>query len=227
MQHSKESNLKTGGIVVTFVIVILFGVYFIGKNQKLFNDTFRLCAVFPDMGGLQIGDKVRFDGINIGEIEGVNLLSDTSVMVYFLIDEDKHKFIKKRSTAMITSEGLMGSKTLSILPADFANPPVNPDDTLVSVKPISVDDILVNIQSTANNAKLIAENFSAITGKMDKGKGMVGKLMHDKKFSKNLDTAVFNFKHVKEDLGGDEKEEPEKKDKKLFRLFRKKHGKLE
>jgi phospholipid/cholesterol/gamma-HCH transport system substrate-binding protein len=227
MQKSKQFKIRLGASVVAAAIILLGSIYYISKNQDIFVDSFRLCAVFPSMGGLQIGDKVRFDGIDIGTVDGVRIVNDSSVIIYFLIEEQMQPFIKRGSSAMISAEGLMGSKTLSILPNAMDNRPVQPDDTLTSLQPVSVDDIINNIKITAGNAQLIAQNVAYISTKMKGGKGMVGKMMYDKRFSRNLDTAMTNFKGAQSNLEQTEESVPAEnggeKIKKGFHPFRKKN----
>ena len=77
---------------------------------------FVLSGVFKDVAGLQAGNNVRFSGINVGTVENISIVSDTSVRVEILIDESTRKFIKKDAVASIGSEGLMGNKILIINP---------------------------------------------------------------------------------------------------------------
>ena len=96
--------------------VFIAGIYFIGEGQQLFRSTFRISGVFKDVAGLQPGNNVRFSGINVGVVDNISIISDSSVRVEILIDDDTRKFIKKDAVASIGSEGLMGNKILIITP---------------------------------------------------------------------------------------------------------------
>ena len=103
MKKNSTNKIKLGIFVSLGLVVLILAIYFIGEKQLLFKNTFRLSAVFEDVGGLQIGNNVRLSGINIGTVENISLISDTSVSVEVLIDENTRKFIKKDAVASIGS----------------------------------------------------------------------------------------------------------------------------
>jgi phospholipid/cholesterol/gamma-HCH transport system substrate-binding protein len=86
MKKNSTNKIKLGIFVSLGIAVLILAIYFIGEKQQLFRSTFRLTGVFKDVGGLQIGNNVRLSGINIGTVENVSLISDTSVRVEVLID---------------------------------------------------------------------------------------------------------------------------------------------
>ena len=101
MKFTAANKIKLGIFVSVGVVVLILAIYFIGEKQQIFRSTFRLTGVFKDVGGLQIGNNVRLSGINVGTVENVSLISDTSVRVEVLIDEDTRQFIKKDAVASI------------------------------------------------------------------------------------------------------------------------------
>jgi phospholipid/cholesterol/gamma-HCH transport system substrate-binding protein len=116
MKNSIANKIKLGMFISLGIAVLIITIYFIGERQQLFRNTFHLSGVFKDVAGLQAGNNVRLSGINVGTVENISLVSDTSVRVDFIIDENTRKFIKKDAVATIGSEGLMGNKVLIITP---------------------------------------------------------------------------------------------------------------
>src|SRR5664280_2813890 len=116
MKKNTSNKIKLGIFTSLGIAVLILGIYFIGERQQLFRSTFRVSGVFKDVAGLQAGSNVRFSGVNVGTVENISIVSDTSVRVAILIDESTRKFIKKDALASIGSEGLMGNKILIIIP---------------------------------------------------------------------------------------------------------------
>lgn len=116
MKKNSSNKIKLGIFVSFGLVALIIAVYFIGEKQLLFKNTFHLTGVFEDVGGLQAGNNVRLSGINIGTVESISLVSDTTVRVEIVIDESSRKFIKKDAVATIGSEGLIGNKVLVINP---------------------------------------------------------------------------------------------------------------
>lgn len=94
-----------------FLIAVL---YLIGAKRSLFSDTFKISAEFYNVNGLMSGNNVRFSGINVGTVESVNIVSDSSVLVVMLIEDKVKSYIKKNSVATVGTDGLMGNKLINI-----------------------------------------------------------------------------------------------------------------
>ena len=142
MKKDTSNKIRLGIFISLGIAVFIFGIYFIGERQQLFRGTFRVSGVFKDIAGLQAGDNVRLSGINVGTVENISIVSDTSVRVEIVIDESTRKFIKKDAVASIGSEGLMGNKILVITPGTGEKMEIENNDTLETVQPINMDDIL-------------------------------------------------------------------------------------
>src|SRR4030042_3712570 len=99
MKKSTGNKIKLGIFISIGIVVFIFALYFIGERQQLFRSTFRLSGVFKDVAGLQAGNNVRLSGINVGTVENIVLVSDSSVRVEIIIDESTRKFIKKDAVA--------------------------------------------------------------------------------------------------------------------------------
>jgi phospholipid/cholesterol/gamma-HCH transport system substrate-binding protein len=60
--------------------------------------------------------------------------------------------------------------------------------------PISLDDMLLKLKNTTDNAALITDDLAAIMGNIRSGKGTIGKLFMDTVFADNLDKTIVNVK---------------------------------
>ncbi|MDZ4664064.1 MAG: MlaD family protein [Bacteroidota bacterium] len=194
MKKQNGNKIKLGIFVSIGLLLFIVAIYFIGKKQQLFNSTIKLSALFKDISGLQVGNNVRFSGINVGTVENIVIVTDTTVMIDMIIDKKTKKFIKKNAKAVIGTDGLMGNKIVLILPGTGAEKEIEDNDFVTSVKPISMDDILLKLKITGDNAANITEDLSVITQNIRSGKGTIGKLFMDTVFAENIDQTIINIK---------------------------------
>jgi phospholipid/cholesterol/gamma-HCH transport system substrate-binding protein len=206
MKKDTGNKIKLGIFISIGMSAFILGVYFIGQRQQLFRSTFHISGVFQDVGGLQEGNNVRLSGINVGTVENISMVSDTSVRVDMLIDESTRKFIKKDAVAKIGTEGLMGNRIVIITPGTGRRAEIEDDDTVITVQPINLDELLASVKNTIDNASDITNDLSRITGNIESGKGTVGRLLMDHTLAQNVDSTLTNLKegsvNLKKGLSG-------------------------
>ena len=195
MKKTTGNKTKLGILVFTSIILFIVGIYFIGQKQQLFSSTFHISGIFKDVSGLQVGNNIRFSGINVGIIEAINQITDTTVRVDMVIDEQTRKFIKKNAKAIIGSDGLMGNKIMLIIPGPAGEKELEDNDIIETSQPVSMDDILLNLKIAGDNAALITDDLAVIMGNIRSGKGTIGKLFMDTIFADNLDQTIRNIEH--------------------------------
>lgn len=195
----KESGFtwKLGMFVMIGLALFAITIYFVGKQKNMFGSTFRLRAQFKTVSGLKVGNNVRFSGINIGTVEGIDLISDTSVMVNVVIRKAVQQFIKTDARASIGSDGLMGDKVFTIIPGhssdSTAKTTVNDGDLIATKNAIEMDDIMTSMKTSVDNAGVITAQLAQFTTKMNNGNGALSKLMTDQEFGNSLKGTLTNL----------------------------------
>ena len=194
MQKSNNNKIRLGIFVSLGLVLFITGIYFIGEKQQLFSNTFQISGIFRDISGLQVGNNVRFSGINVGVIDNIEMIADTAVKVDFIIDEKARKFIKRDAKAIIGSDGLMGNKIVMITPGTTGKKEIQNNDFIATSVPVSMDDILLKLKVTSSNAANITDDLSTIMSNIRSGKGTIGKLFMDTVFAQNIDQTVVNIR---------------------------------
>jgi len=194
MKKKISHKVRLGIFVSLGILIFILAIYFIGEKQQLFRSTFRLSGVFKDVAGLQVGNNVRLSGINVGTIDNITIISDTSVRVIILVDENTRQFIKKDAVAGIGSEGLMGNKVLVISPGTGGEKTIENDDVIATSQPIDVDDIMKSLKSTMDNTAYITGDLAKIATNIESGKGTIGRLMMDKTWRQDIQSTIINLK---------------------------------
>jgi len=194
MKKDTSNRMRLGIFISVGIVIFTAAIYFIGERQQLFRSTFRLSGVFKDVAGLQIGNNVRLSGINVGTVDNITIISDTTVKVEILIDEKARKFIKKDAIASIGSEGLMGNKALVISPGTGDKKRIEDNDVMKTSPPLSMDDILLTVKTSMENTASITNDLALITKNIQEGKGTIGRLIMDKSWREDFEITFTNLK---------------------------------
>jgi phospholipid/cholesterol/gamma-HCH transport system substrate-binding protein len=194
MKPSGRNGWKLGLFVSLTAALFISGIYFVGNRQQLFSSTFKVSGIFRTIDGLQVGNNVRFSGINVGVIQAIEQISDSTVEVDMLINEHSRRFIKKNAKAIIGSDGLMGNKIMLITPGTSGEPIIANNDFIATSRPINMDEILLKVKVTSDNAAAITDNLAVITTSIREGKGTIGKLFMDSVFAETVGQALINIK---------------------------------
>lgn len=197
MDNKQTGNRIRLGIFVSIAIALfIFVIYFIGNRQNLFTKTFQISGIFKDLGGLQVGNNVRFTGMNVGTINAVEIISDSTVKVDMIIKKHVQKFMREDAIATIGSEGLMGNKVINLLAGTPGKPNIKDGGTVETIAAVSIDAIMKNLEVTTLNAAGITNDISVLTYNMRTGKGVIGKLFIDTALANTLDKTLVNAKNA-------------------------------
>ena len=191
MKATPSQKLKIGIFTFVGIVVLIFAVFFIGNQKSLFSSTIQLSGIFKNVNGLQVGNNVRFAGINVGVVDDIQILNDTAVKVVLNIDNDVKKFIKTDAKMNIGSDGLMGDKLMVISPGGANTTTMVKDgQQIAAVNPIDVDKIITKVTRMADDAGTLINSLSQIVGKINNGKGSIGRLLNNDKMARNMESTV-------------------------------------
>jgi phospholipid/cholesterol/gamma-HCH transport system substrate-binding protein len=191
MKTTSGQKIKIGIFALAGLTVLVLTVFFIGNKKSLFSATFNVHGLFKNVNGLQVGNNVRFAGINVGVVQDIQIITDSSVNVILTLNESVRKFIKKDAKLSIGSDGLMGDKLVIIAPGGgTSNEPVKGGDQLAVVNPYDVDKIISKFTKIADNAGDLVEGLTSIVNKVNSGKGSIGRLLNNDRMARNMENTV-------------------------------------
>ena len=194
MKSNSGQNLKLGILIVAGLTIFTLGVYFIGNKQNLFGDSIMLSSVFKNVNGLQLGNNVRYSGVNVGTVKNIKFLNDTAICVDMLIDRESGNLIKHSSLATINSDGLVGSMVLNILPnSEVSSRTIKEGDTLESLSQVATADMLNTLNQTNENAALLTADLLKITNSINAGEGVLGDLLKNETLAQNIQESAENL----------------------------------
>jgi len=108
--HTQKFKIRLGLFIAGGLALFVFAIFIIGKQKNLFNPVFKLTTTFYNVSGLQVGNNIRFSGINVGTVDNIVIINDSTVKVDMLVKKDVRQFIKSDCEVAIGSEGLIGDR---------------------------------------------------------------------------------------------------------------------
>lgn len=193
-RESTSQQLRLGIFVILGLLVFIATVYFIGSKQNIFGKTITISARFNNVSGLQSGNNVRYSGINVGTVRSISMINDTIICVEMMIEADIVPHIKKNAVATITSDGLVGSMIVNVVPGKGESHIIAAGDEIQSYSRIRTDDILNTLNVTNENAALLTVDLLKITKEITAGKGTIGTLLNDTLMSKDIKKSLQHLK---------------------------------
>lgn len=198
-------EVKVGLVFLVSIAILIWGFNFL-KGTSLFTGKRLLYAVYNKVDGLEKANKVKVNGLNIGQVSNLSFMEGSSkIVAEFYIKSDIN--IPRNSVARIYGTDLLGSKAVEIILGDsekFAES----GDTLKSemesslkdqlseqVEPLkkkalvlinSVDSIMTVIQSMFNE-----NTRSSLASSLENIRNTLGNL---ESASSNIDTILISGK---------------------------------
>jgi len=192
--HSQKFKIRLGLFIAGGLALFVFAIFIIGKQKNLFNPVFKLTTTFYNVSGLQVGNNIRFSGINVGTVDNIVIINDSTVKVDMLVKKDVKQFIKSDCEVAIGSEGLIGDRLLIITQGSTDAPVVKEGQYLASAEPVELDAIMASLQVTALNAAIISDQLAEIMVNVNSGEGAIGRLIQDTTMANNLSETMMNIK---------------------------------
>lgn len=192
--HTQKFKIRLGLFIAGGLALFVLAIFIIGKQKNLFNPVFKLTSTFYNVSGLQVGNNIRFSGINVGTVDKITIINDSTVRVDMLVKKEVKQFIKSDCEVAIGSEGLIGDRLLIITQGSADAGLAKEGAELSSAEPVETDAIMASLQVTAGNAEIISQQLAEIMVKINNGNGTIGRLIQDSTFAENMNQTLLNLK---------------------------------
>ena len=192
---SRTRALLTIGFVLAIVAASATGVVLVANRQWRLKPTFLVRADFATIGGLNVGDRVRIQGMDAGVVERIAAppAPGGSVTLWFRIDERLHSVVRADAKAQIASQGVVGAKVVEIRPGK-PDAPTLPDSGRIAAEAVpELSDLIRDASSALKRVDAVADSaqrglveINAIATSIREGKGSLGRLVQDEEAYRKL-----------------------------------------
>lgn len=198
--HTEKFKVRLGLFIIGGLTLFVLAIFIIGKQQNLFNPVFKLSTTFRNVSGLQVGNNVRFSGINVGTVDNIQIIDDSTVWVDMLVKKNVQPFIKSDCGVSIGSEGIIGNRLISISSGSPNAPIAKDGEQLASKEPVETDAIIASLHTSSANVEDITQELAEIMTNINRGEGALGRLIQDPTIAENISQTIENFKKSSEGL---------------------------
>jgi phospholipid/cholesterol/gamma-HCH transport system substrate-binding protein len=126
VKYTKE--VKTALLAIVAILLFIFGYSFL-KGKNWFDSSRTFYAVYNDVEGLTPSSPVTINGLKVGNVTKIGFL-DTSGRLVVTFSVDNSFPFSEESVAQIYGGGLIGGKSLAILPKYEQGKTAQSGDTL-------------------------------------------------------------------------------------------------
>lgn len=138
MKISKEIKVALLGIAA--IVILFFGYDFL-KGSTIFSKSNTYYVVYDNVDGLTISNPVFLNGIQVGHVKDLRLLTDRANMVRVDIEVRKDLQIGDSTIASLGNADLLGSKAITLFLKNNSKQ-YNGGEELISYKETSITDML-------------------------------------------------------------------------------------
>jgi phospholipid/cholesterol/gamma-HCH transport system substrate-binding protein len=171
--------LILGAVVLVALTLAVVGLFAVGSRPWRGGGSFQVCAAFPDIGGVEVGTRVRVQGIDAGEVEAVELPESVGgpVKLHLRLDGRVRQLVRSDARVQVISEGMFGGKVVRILPGSPSAAPVGEDALLAS---LPTPDLSEGLTQAADKLNRVLGQTEATFRKINQGEGTIGQLVVNK-----------------------------------------------
>jgi phospholipid/cholesterol/gamma-HCH transport system substrate-binding protein len=176
---SKRQALALGTVILLGLVLAGLGLFAVGSRGWLGQDALQVQVSFREIRGVEVGTRVRIQGMDAGEVVGITPPSAPAepVLLRLRIRGTYRHLVRQNSRVQIVSEGMIGGKVLEIHGPSLAKLEPGQSSTPEDNGPAD-ENTLLRGDAPPELSDVLAQMRGTLEGLQD-GKGTLGKLAQD------------------------------------------------
>jgi phospholipid/cholesterol/gamma-HCH transport system substrate-binding protein len=201
----KWSELKVGLTVLAASTTLAILIMLMSGTGGLFTSKIVLKSYFDNAGGLREGAPVRLQGVDIGNVSKIRVVSDpsrklTPVEVTLKVSTRYLSNLRKDSVTLLSTAGVLGETYIDIDSSVAKGPQVEEGDILTTRDTPQIEDVVRASQGTLQNLDALLKRLDRIIAFVESGQGSIGKLIYDPALYNKLNSTVAEFQNLVTDV---------------------------
>ena len=197
----KWSQLKVGLTVLIASITLAVLIFLMSGTGGFFTKKITLVSYFDNAGGLLVGAPVRLQGVDIGNVAGIRVVSDKDkqqnpVEVTMKVSTKFHESLRRDSQSALSTAGVLGETYIDIDSSQARGSEVRQGDVLSTRGTPDLQDVVRASQGTLQNLDALLKRLDRIVAFVESGQGSIGKLIYDPALYNRLNATVTQFQGV-------------------------------
>jgi phospholipid/cholesterol/gamma-HCH transport system substrate-binding protein len=199
----KWSQLRVGLTVVFASVTLAVLIFLMSGTGGFLTRKIVLKSYFDNSGGLRVGAPVRLEGVDIGNVTSIRIVSGhplAPVEVTMKVNTKYAFNLRKDSVTTLNTAGVLGETYVDITSAGAKGPEAVDGDTLATREHPDIQDVVRASQSTLQNMDALLKRLDRIVAFVESGQGSIGKLIYDPGLYDRLNTTVGEFKGIVDEI---------------------------
>jgi phospholipid/cholesterol/gamma-HCH transport system substrate-binding protein len=201
----KWSEMKVGLTVLAASITLGILILLMSGTGGVLTRKITLKSYFDNAGGLREGAPVRLQGVDIGNVSGIRVVSDparrmTPVELTLKVNTKYHGNLHKDSVTMLSTAGVLGETYIDIDSSQAKGPEVQEGDVLTTRETPDIQDVVRASQSTLQNLDALEKRVDRILAFVESGQGSIGKVIYDPSLYNRLNATIGEFQGLVNDV---------------------------
>ena len=201
----KWSQLKVGLTVLAASITLGILILLMSGTGGVLTRKITLRSYFDNAGGLREGAPVRLQGVDIGNVAGIRVVSDsnrrlTPVEVILKVNTKYQANLRKDSLTTLSTAGVLGETYIDIDSSQAHGPVAQAGDVLPTRDTPDIQDVVRASQSTLQNLDALEKRVDRILAFVESGQGSIGKVIYDPGLYDRLNATVGQFQGLVSDV---------------------------
>lgn len=213
-----------GMFVLTAAVILLVLLFFMIKQQNLFEDYFEIYGKLRSAQGLSTETVIQVSGIEVGYVSAIDITDNNDIQATMRIFERYHRLIRQDSEIKVSSlsSTLFGKSIIEITVGSPDKPKIEKESFIRIKESTSIDDVIAETKEVMNKVngiideiygilgsfepetinqillslKETADNINRFTAQMNSTEGGVGALVHDTEMKDTFKQAVTNLEEA-------------------------------
>ncbi len=184
---SPGAALGLGAFVVIAGVLAVVGVFAVGDhNYWGLTKTFELRAEFARTSGVDVGSRVRVQGMDAGVVGRVEMPTSPGdpVVLHLRIHERFQPLVRTDAVAELVLQGVLGQRSIEIQPGSPSAPTVADGALIASRRPLELNQVLEDavamgddLRRIGGQAESILTRLDDLTARVQRGEGSLGQFV--------------------------------------------------
>jgi phospholipid/cholesterol/gamma-HCH transport system substrate-binding protein len=180
----KWSQLRVGLTVLVALITLAVLIFVMTGTTGLFTKKIVVRAYMDNAGGLRVGAPVRLEGVDIGNVTGIRVVSDPKralapVEVVMKITTKYEDTMNKGCQVELTTAGVLGEVFVDVDCRGAKGGTLQTGDELPTRDVPQLQDVVRASQGTLQNVDTLVKRLDSILSYIQSGQGSIGKVIYD------------------------------------------------
>ena len=200
MARSKQltwSELRVGLFVLVGLLILAVAIFYV-TGAGVFGPKYRLKTYLPEVSGLATGAPVRLDGVEIGNVERINIVPRESgkppdrmhnIEVVMKLDRRYQSDVLTDSVATAVTEGLLGNRYINVQ-RGYTGTPLKDGQAIPGTEEKAIKEVVERSADVLANLKALSGDVQDLIAGVQEGKGTLGKLLTDDRAYNHLNSIL-------------------------------------